>query len=95
MLCKQGRLADGLSPLFVPEHGWDIGFDLALSRAEAHALVMMGPSAHHVEYVDLQERLHKIPEPVKVRASVRVQTFRNARADPPKRQIGHCAGREG
>jgi 23S rRNA (guanine745-N1)-methyltransferase len=73
---KRERLADSLCPFFVAEHGLDVEFDLALSRDEARALVMMGPSAHHLCRAGLEERLGEAPVPLKARASVRVEIFR-------------------
>lgn len=89
---KQERVADALLPFFVPECGWDVEFDLALSKAEARTLVMMGPSARHVGHDELEERLGEAAGPHGARASVRVQIFRKVRAVPAEDQT--IRGRE-
>lgn len=72
---KQKRLADSLSSFFVAGGGRDVEFDLALSKADARALVMMSPSAHHIGRAELEERLYELTEPLQSRASVRVEIF--------------------
>lgn len=66
---KRERLAGSLRPFLVAEQGRDVEFDLALSRAEAWALIIMGPSAHHIGRAELESRLAETAVPLKARAS--------------------------
>ena len=54
---KQERLDDQLGPSFTTLRERRLDFGLALSRAEAEALVCMGPSARHVSAETVRERL--------------------------------------
>ena len=54
---KQERLDDQLGPSFTTLRERRLDFGLTLSRAEAEALVCMGPSARHVSAADGAETL--------------------------------------
>jgi 23S rRNA (guanine745-N1)-methyltransferase len=68
---KEERLLAELSPWLSSAARRELEFELSLSREDAHDLIAMGPSARHVEEVELSER-------VQVTASVTVETFRHA-----------------
>lgn len=70
---KEERLAQSLSASFDLVAEDRLTFAVCLSRADAAALVAMGPSAWHGEPSSDVERL---AEPVEVTASVRVATYR-------------------
>ncbi|HSQ21496.1 MAG TPA: methyltransferase type 11, partial [Coriobacteriia bacterium] len=48
---------------------------LELSRADVSALVMMGPSAHHIDAQVLASALEGLPEPVPTTLAVSVTTW--------------------
>ena len=54
---KQERLDDQLGPSFTTLRERRLDFGLTLSRAEAEALVCMGPSARHVSAAEVRKRL--------------------------------------
>jgi 23S rRNA (guanine745-N1)-methyltransferase len=76
---KQERLRAKLSPLLTSVHRHPVEFELGLNRADAQALVGMGPSAHHVDTDQLERQLSAMPETLAVTASVVVETFRRLR----------------
>lgn len=72
---KPNRLAASLARWFRAA-GADIHTRrLALSHAQARALVHMGPSAAHVDPADLERALFTLPDPVPTTASVRLSRF--------------------
>lgn len=77
---KRDRLRDSLAPQLEPESARVVEFTMTLARADARALVAMGPSAHHVTPDELERRLGRLPDPVAVTASVVVETFRRRAA---------------
>jgi 23S rRNA (guanine745-N1)-methyltransferase len=72
---KGERLRAQLSTALGEESRTELQFDMTLARADAEALVMMGPSAHHVAAEDLERHIGRLAEPVTVTASVIVETF--------------------
>jgi 23S rRNA (guanine745-N1)-methyltransferase len=73
---KRDRLAGTLSPWFTLESERTVGDRLRLSRADAEALVRMGPSGHHLDGPTLTSRLATLGEPVEATLSVRVTIWR-------------------
>jgi SAM-dependent methyltransferase len=74
---KAERLQAALAPLLAPEGERRIGWELQVSRAEAAALVRMGPGAHHLD-APPEERLAACSEPLHVTAAVDVHAYRAA-----------------
>jgi len=54
----------------------DVMYEMCLDHAAASAVVLMGPSAHHMSAEQLAGRLRALPEPVTVTAELRVQVYR-------------------
>jgi 23S rRNA (guanine745-N1)-methyltransferase len=52
-------------------------FEMKLRPGDVEALVMMGPSAHHVRAESLQARIARLPPRLDVTASVLIRTFRS------------------
>jgi 23S rRNA (guanine745-N1)-methyltransferase len=73
---KRERLAAGLAPWFAPESARSVHADLRLPRADAAALVAMGPSARHVDPALTAARLAALPEPVAATLAVRLSVWR-------------------
>ncbi|WP_433869449.1 putative RNA methyltransferase [Saccharopolyspora sp. CA-218241] len=73
---KRERLSEQLADRFalVERHGLE--FPLELSRADAEAVVVMGPSARHLDEGELRDRLAALPEPIAATASVEVAGYR-------------------
>ena len=72
---KGERLSAQLSTGLSPESAVELRFDMELTRADAGALVMMGPSAHHVAAEELGRHLARQADSVTVTASMIVETF--------------------
>jgi 23S rRNA (guanine745-N1)-methyltransferase len=72
---KPARIAAQLEGALRPLSSEPVEFDLVLDRAAAGGVAGMGPSAHHVEAGVLASRVAALPEPIRVTASVVVQTF--------------------
>jgi 23S rRNA (guanine745-N1)-methyltransferase len=72
---KRERTEARLAPHLAPASSRTVEFPLALSRADAAALVRMGPSAWHVDEESAAERLAAMPEPIAVTASVIVSRY--------------------
>ncbi len=70
---KPERLHASLAPLRPRAHD-RVDWTMSLSHADVRALAAMGPSAHHLAH-DIQERIARLPDPVRVTASVAVDTF--------------------
>jgi 23S rRNA (guanine745-N1)-methyltransferase len=73
---KQERLDAQLGPHFTTLDERRLEFSLRLLRAEAEALVGMGPSARHVAPEAVRAALAGRPEPLEVSASVRISVRR-------------------
>jgi SAM-dependent methyltransferase len=68
-----------LDPLFVREDASRITWRLQVTRADAAAIVGMGPAAYHLTAAD-HERIATLPGTLTVTASVDVHVFRPVRA---------------
>ncbi len=98
---KRRRLAATLTPRFdlVAEHERTV--QLRLSRAEAAALVQMGPSAWHVGSDRLAARLDACPEPIDVTVAVQLSAWRprsgpqQSLGDNPEHYRGDVSGAVG
>jgi 23S rRNA (guanine745-N1)-methyltransferase len=77
---KEARLAEAMGSHFEAETSTDVGIPLALTRAEAADLAYMGPAGHHLDRLDLSERLLAMPEPVQAEARFRLTVFRPRKA---------------
>lgn len=80
---KQARLHAALSPRLESVRRRELEFDLTLLPDDVHALIAMGPSAHHLDPDDLRERILALPPETRVNASFVVETFRHTRPDAP------------
>ena len=72
---KRERLHAQLSTGLRNEGAAELDFTMELARADVEALVMMGPSAHHVTTEELGRHLASVADPMTVTASVIVETF--------------------
>ena len=72
---KQADVESKLAPYFEPVGRDELDFPLTLTRSDLRALVQMGPSAHHVDPDELEQRLVVLPEPAHATASVVLETF--------------------
>jgi 23S rRNA (guanine745-N1)-methyltransferase len=77
---KEERLDAQLAPALGPVARRDLEHGLRLSRADAAALVRMGPSEWHLSPGGLERRLAELAEPVDVTVSVTISTFAPAAA---------------
>jgi 23S rRNA (guanine745-N1)-methyltransferase len=75
---KRERVERALSPHLTALHRRPVAFEMALGHDDVRALVAMGPSAYHVRPDEVEERVARLPEPVRVTAAVVVETFRRA-----------------
>jgi 23S rRNA (guanine745-N1)-methyltransferase len=73
---KEARLAEAMGSHFDAETSTDVEIPLALTRPEAADLAYMGPAGHHLDRLDLSERLLALPEPVQAEARFRLMVFR-------------------
>lgn len=80
---KQERLAAGLGGRFRPAATMAVREVVPLSRALLRQVVAMGPSAHHLDGHELEERTASLPEPLDATVSVEVRTFRQTPAGKP------------
>jgi 23S rRNA (guanine745-N1)-methyltransferase len=78
---KRDRLAAGLDPWFTLVSDRVVEAPLRLTRADAAALVGMGPSAHHLDPDTIATGLAGLPEPVIATLSVRLSVWRPVRPD--------------
>lgn len=78
---KQERLAASLDPWFTLVSDRTVEAPLRLTRADAAALVGMGPSAHHLDPATIAAGLAGRPEPVTATLSVRLSVWRPVRPD--------------
>jgi SAM-dependent methyltransferase len=79
---KSEQLRRQLAPLFVLLGVRRIAWQIRATRAEAAAIVSMGPAAHHLTAAG-HRRLASLPEPCTVTAAVDVHMFRR----PPDRTL--------
>jgi 23S rRNA (guanine745-N1)-methyltransferase len=72
---KRERLAAGLDPWFAPVSDRLVEAPLRLNRADAAALVGMGPSARHIEPAAIAAGLAGLTEPITASLSVRLSVW--------------------
>ncbi|MEV4557367.1 putative RNA methyltransferase [Kitasatospora sp. NPDC049285] len=72
---KDRRIEEKLGPWFTPVGRTEVEFTLRLARADAAAVVGMGPSAWHTDPAALAAALDALPEPVEVTGSVRITAY--------------------
>jgi 23S rRNA (guanine745-N1)-methyltransferase len=80
---KQARLHATLSPQLESMRRRELEFDLTLVPDDVHALIAMGPSAHHLDPDELRDRILALPPETHVNASFVVETFRHTRPGAP------------
>ncbi|GAA2751934.1 putative RNA methyltransferase [Kitasatospora cinereorecta] len=73
---KERRIDEKLSPWLTRVDRTEVEFTLRLSRADAAAVVAMGPNAWHTDPARLAAALDALPEPVEVTGSVQLATYR-------------------
>ena len=73
---KRRRLSEALDPYFHSEREQSGTASLRLSRAEAQAMIRMGPSAWHLEPERVAHRLGGLPEPITATVSVQLGVWR-------------------
>ncbi|GAB3946183.1 rRNA (guanine-N1)-methyltransferase [Micromonospora vulcania] len=73
---KADRVSGSLGGHFTPISSAEHRTELTLTRTEAATLVGMGPSAWHTEPAALGARLAALPEPVRVTAAIRLDSYR-------------------
>ncbi|MEA2141180.1 MAG: rRNA (guanine745-N1)-methyltransferase [Solirubrobacteraceae bacterium] len=79
---KQGRLHAALAPELESVRRRELELSMTLDHDELHALVAMGPSAHHLDSRLLAGRIAQLPPRVRVGASLAIETFRARRPGP-------------
>ena len=72
---KRERIDDVLGGHFIPAGTERHQVPMSLTRAEAAALIGMGPSAHHIPPPELAGRLEQLPDPLPVTASFEIALF--------------------
>ena len=77
---KPGRLADAYGSYETAEVT-PVRYRLNLDHADLTALVMMGPSAHHITPHALAARVRELPAAVTVTVDLQIRVFRRGRAD--------------
>lgn len=75
---KPARLHAELSPGLSATRTHRVEFDMVLHHRDLEALIGMGPTAHHLDPTDIHRRVTALPDPLRVTASVLVETFRHA-----------------
>ena len=73
---KQGRLHAALAPRLQSERRRELEFTMTLDHEQLRALVAMGPSARHLQPRQVAERLARLPQSMRVGASLLIETFR-------------------
>lgn len=73
---KERRIDEKLSPWLSLAERTEVEFELRLSRADAAAVVGMGPNAWHTDPGRIAEALAVLPEPVVVTGSVQLSVYR-------------------
>lgn len=75
---KEERLEAALGGHFERTATRLVECEMHLSRADALAAALMGPSAHHLQADETESRVASLPEPIAVSLSVRVSTWQMA-----------------
>jgi 23S rRNA (guanine745-N1)-methyltransferase len=73
---KEQRLDQALGRHFEPDRRSTSEFSMSLRHEDVEALVMMGPSAWHVDPTSLRTSIYTLPDPMPVTASVTVTAYR-------------------
>ncbi|MCC3291197.1 putative RNA methyltransferase [Arthrobacter sp. zg-Y1110] len=73
---KEERVSASLSPGFSPLDTAQCTYSMQLGKADVRNVVLMGPSARHLEPAALEQTLAGLPDPVEVTASFTLQIFR-------------------
>jgi 23S rRNA (guanine745-N1)-methyltransferase len=73
---KRERLGERLGPHFELRSRSEVTWPLELDRAAARNAVLMGPSAVHLDAVELETRIAALPEVSAVTAAVEIAVFR-------------------
>ena len=73
---KEERVSASLTPGFSPVHTAQCTYSMRLGSADVRNVVLMGPSARHLEPASLERTLAGLPDPVEVTASFTLQIFR-------------------
>lgn len=76
---KDERLETSLGEHFAREASRPLEAVMTLGHADVAALVDMGPSARHIAHAEREARIARLPDPVKVTASVNVAVWRRSR----------------
>lgn len=72
---KDSRIAASFESAFETVSRHDVDFTVGLSRDDARALALMGPSAHHADRERLDAALCALDEPIAARVSVTIRVF--------------------
>jgi 23S rRNA (guanine745-N1)-methyltransferase len=75
---KERRLRESFAGIFVPTGSEVIEDTMRLDRSAVEQLVLMTPSARHLNYRELTGRIAVLPEPTVVTLSVTLSTWRIA-----------------
>lgn len=75
---KEARVAQSLGPEFEAGPAEHLEYTMALGRADVENVVLMGPSAHHVDADALAGTLDRTEFPLPVTAAFALQQFRAA-----------------
>ncbi|MCC9204719.1 methyltransferase domain-containing protein [Arthrobacter sp. zg-Y769] len=73
---KEERVSASLAPGFTPLHTGRCTYPMQLGRADVRNVVLMGPSARHLDEAGLERTLAALPDAVTVTASFTLQIFR-------------------
>ena len=72
---KETRVAQSLGPLFTAGSAEHLEYQMSLTRKDVENVVMMGPSAHHVDAGALGDVLGRLEFPLRVSAAFALQQF--------------------
>ncbi|MER2136919.1 MAG: SAM-dependent methyltransferase, partial [Arthrobacter sp.] len=75
---KEARVVQSLGPDFEAGQAERVEYRMALGRTDVENVVLMGPSAHHVDAAALSDTLDRMEFPVWVSAAFSLQQFRAA-----------------
>ena len=78
---KETRVAQSLGSGFAPGPAEHLEFRMSLARTDVENVVLMGPSAHHVDADALSGTLAQMDFPLQVSAAFSLQQFRAAGPD--------------
>ncbi|MBG0739557.1 SAM-dependent methyltransferase [Paeniglutamicibacter antarcticus] len=72
---KQSALQASLAAHFAPGGITDVAHRLSLSPEDVFRIALMGPSGHHLDPVQLRDRVAALPQHTEVTARFRISTF--------------------